>query len=189
MSNINKVLIWGGFNSWVYPKLNLHHLLYGQQSQIIPIHSNFHLPFNSISPCDVALDRTVWRLRAGVVDAANPLDVVDGIVPLVGVASVDEVNTDWGSGSGLGPDSDGDDDDGPISDDAPSALLDAMIMANAHLSADHVCHGNRIQISQGFVEWGPHPQRSKITQSIHSFRSSRKNVLCRHYHQTELQET
>ena len=49
---------------------------------IIPIHSNFHLPFNSISPCDVALDRAVWRLRAGVVGTANPLDVVmDGIVP------------------------------------------------------------------------------------------------------------
>ena len=102
MSNINKVLIWGGFNSWVYPKLNLHHLLYGQQSQIIPIHSNFHLPFNSISPCDVALDRTVWRLRAGVVETANPLDVVmDGIVPLVGVASVGEVNTDCWSRSVL----------------------------------------------------------------------------------------
>ena len=114
MSNINKVLIWGGFHRWVYPKLNLHHLLYGQQSQIIPIHSNFHLPFNSISPCDVALDRTVWRLRAGVVETANPLDVVmDGIVPLVGVASVGEVNTDWGNGPecGLNNDSDDDDDD------------------------------------------------------------------------------
>ena len=43
----------------------------------------------------MALDRTVWRLRAGVVDAANPLDVVDGIVPLVGVASLGEVNTDF----------------------------------------------------------------------------------------------
>ena len=50
-------------------------------------------------------------LRAGVVETANLLDVVmDGIVPLVGVASVDEVNTDWGSGPCFGRDTDGDDD-------------------------------------------------------------------------------
>ena len=123
---------------------------------IIPTNSNFHLPFNSISPCGVALDRTVWSFRAGVVETANPLDVVDGIVPLVGVVSVDEVNTDSGTGPECVLDSNGDDDDEddwhPISDDATSALLDATIMAIAHLSAEHICHRNPLQISQGFVE-------------------------------------
>ena len=62
---------------------------------IIPTNSVSNLPSDSISPCGLALDRTVWSFRAGVVETANPLDVVmDGIVPLVGVASVGEVNTD-----------------------------------------------------------------------------------------------
>ena len=61
----------------------------------------------------MALDRTVWRLRPDAVGAANPLDVVmDGIVPLVGVASIDEVNTDSVTGSEPGPVSYDDDDDG-----------------------------------------------------------------------------